>query len=764
MAVATASALLEALAKFQLLSPDQLEEAACLQSKFPDPKALANELFKKGWLTSFQASHVFKGTGDKLVLGSYILIDRLGEGAMGQVYKARHKTMGRIVALKVIRKDKLSQKKSVQRFEREIRAVAQLSHPNIVMAYDADQVNGTRYIAMEYVPGIDLAQLVGQTGPLPIMPACEYIRQAALGLQHAHERGLVHRDIKPSNLLLSADGTQVKLLDMGLARLNEMDEDAGHLTQEGFVMGTPDFLAPEQARDSHKADIRSDLYSLGCSMYFLLSGQVPFPGRTLHEKVMGHVMGTARPLEQLRPDVPGPLLAVVRRLMAKLPEERYQTPAVLAEDLEHLLQTGQLPSNSTTLKIQNTQKVTPNEVQPVVRPVIPPVPAGMVVAAPPAPSGVVRPGASVAPPAPSGVAITPKPSVGLATPPPGTLRRAPSDMATVEVSCEPTPPNLVRQLATPPVPAPRVLSTAPVPPATSVPLDASGTLPTPVLPISPSPGLVGGGPVALVISALSRWWADPQRRRLTLLGAGAGAAFTLAAALIVWFLFPFTGGQAKLNGDGAKDAVQLGPPAVQDGYAKRDTREETILATLRYHKVPTFERFWHVAGPFPNASNVGYSASFPCEGKERIDLGMSIPRKDEETSVRWRELRARPFRVGKPNDVAALMTTSLDEDSFAFLFVEFDNIHAMVKLPVALASDGPVKAWHNGVEVFASPRRVLSDLREPAFHLNVIQRRQHQLLLKVCQHRGPWSITVLPLFPERLEREQGPKLLRDFPR
>jgi serine/threonine protein kinase len=241
-----------------------------------------------------------------------------------------------------------------------VRAAAALSHPNIVHAYDADEIGGTHLLVMECVEGaIDLNRLVKRDGPLPVSQACEYMRQTALGLQHACERGLVHRDIKPHNLLLvghpssltptatvedsvtlagERSGVTVKILDMGLARLDDtgsQDDKNSTMTQEGAVMGTLDYIAPEQAADSHTVDIRADLYSLGCTFYFLLTGHVPFPGGTGVEKLLRHRRELPVPITQHRPDVPPRVAAVVARLMAKRPEDRYQTPAELAQALAH---------------------------------------------------------------------------------------------------------------------------------------------------------------------------------------------------------------------------------------------------------------------------------------------------------------------------------------------------------------------------------------------------------------------------------------------
>jgi serine/threonine protein kinase len=346
MSIETSAHLIDAVRNAKVLPPQQLEVAGTLAPRFPQPKALAKELMQRGWLTPYQVNNLFRGHGKDLVLGSYVLLERIGEGAMGLVYKARHMTLGRLAALKVIRRERLAHANAVKRFHREIRAIAQLSHPNVVIAYDADQVNNTHFIAMEYVDGKDLSRLIKAKGPLSIAAACTYIRQAALCLQYLHERGLVHRDIKPSNLLLTADGTLIKLLDLGLARLNESENDSVQLTQEGFVVGTADFIAPEQAMDSHAADIRSDIYSLGCTFYFMLTGQTPFPGKTLKQKLLAHQMEPPPQVELKRKEVPAAVSVIIRKMMAKSPAERYQVPAELAYDLAFVLTTGGLPDRS----------------------------------------------------------------------------------------------------------------------------------------------------------------------------------------------------------------------------------------------------------------------------------------------------------------------------------------------------------------------------------------------------------------------------------
>jgi formylglycine-generating enzyme required for sulfatase activity/tRNA A-37 threonylcarbamoyl transferase component Bud32 len=319
---------LDSLRRLHLLEPGQLDElTGTLQGNNCEPRALAQKLIEKGWLTPYQVNQLLQGRGPRLVLGSYVLLERLGEGGMGEVFKAKNWKLGKVVAIKLIRRERLANETAVRRFHREAKAAAALSHANVVHAYDADQVGDTHIFVMEYVDGIDLNKLVKDQGTLSVDRACDCIRQAALGLQHAHERGLVHRDIKPHNLVLSRNGV-VKILDMGLARI--ADDDSSTLTKEGSVMGTLDYLAPEQARDAHSADIRADLYSLGCTFHYLLTGQVLFPGGTASEKWWKHAFEEPTSIEKLRADVPPGVAAVIRKLLAKKPEERFQAPAELA--------------------------------------------------------------------------------------------------------------------------------------------------------------------------------------------------------------------------------------------------------------------------------------------------------------------------------------------------------------------------------------------------------------------------------------------------
>ncbi len=270
-------------------------------------------------------------------LGQYRLVARIGAGGMGQVYRAVHPVLKREVALKVLPRRLAADATALERFHREVEVLARLDHPNVVRAHDAGADDDIPYLVMEYVPGTDLHRHVREHGPLPVELACTFIRQAAAALQHAHEHHYVHRDIKPSNLLVNRELTTVKVSDLGLARAEQIalgESTMGELTSEGAMMGTPDFLAPEQWEDARRADIRADLYSLGCTFYYLLTGQPPYPGGTFRDKMARHFRGDAVPVEQLRPETPPAIAAVVRKLIAPRPEDRYQTPAELIAALD----------------------------------------------------------------------------------------------------------------------------------------------------------------------------------------------------------------------------------------------------------------------------------------------------------------------------------------------------------------------------------------------------------------------------------------------
>lgn len=349
MPVATSAGLIELLRDGGLLLPEQLDEAAKLPAHFPDPEALSQQLVRAGLLTEYQSKQIWEFNGLGLVLESYVLLDLQGKGNMGQVFKARHRLLGRVTALKVISKECLTDADSVARFQREARAAARLAHCNIVTVYDFGKAtDGTLYLAMEYVGGRDLAKKVKEEGPLPVALACDYIRQAALGLQHSHECNVVHRDVKPHNIMVSGDGALVKVLDFGLASWVSSDLASTRLTKDKAGMGTPHYMSPEQSVNAHDATICSDIYSLGCTLYHLLAGKPPFYARETYANVLAaHLQGQAPPpLYEFRNDVPPELEKIISKMKAKESAHRYQTPAEVAEALEQFCEGSSSPSKS----------------------------------------------------------------------------------------------------------------------------------------------------------------------------------------------------------------------------------------------------------------------------------------------------------------------------------------------------------------------------------------------------------------------------------
>ncbi len=324
-----------------LCSAAELQSWLCALPADPPPQdgqQLADELVRQSKLTPYQAEQVLLGRGQSLVLGNYVLLDKLGQGGMGLVCRAEHRRMRRSVALKVLAPHLTQTPESLRRFRREVEAAAKLSHPNIVIAHDADEAHGTHFLVMEYVEGLDLAAYVRQHGPLPPDLAVNCILQAARGLQYAHEQGVVHRDIKPNNLLLDSRGT-VKVLDLGLARLVSAGPQQDLLTGTGQIMGTVDYMAPEQARDTRHADQRADIYGLGATLFYLLTARGMYPGETIVQKLLAHQMQSIPALDVVCPGVPAELSAVFSKMVAKRPDDRYQTMAEVLAALEPCLGT-----------------------------------------------------------------------------------------------------------------------------------------------------------------------------------------------------------------------------------------------------------------------------------------------------------------------------------------------------------------------------------------------------------------------------------------
>jgi len=345
MPVIELPSLVAALSESRLLTERQvaeLREEIDASAEQLSAREIAALLVERQVLTRWQAAMILSGR-KAFFLGRYKLLKELGRGGMGAVFQAEHATLKRIVALKVMAPQLLQDDRAVARFHREIHAAAALDHPNIVAAYDAESVGETHFLVMEYVPGETLEDLVRGEKKLPVATSCEYIRQAALGLAHAHERGMAHRDIKPANLLVTTTvdgGALVKVLDMGLARFaSESVNDEG-LTHTGQIMGTPDFIAPEQARNTKVADIRSDIFSLGCTLFRLLTGRMPFRGNNVMEKLMARALEDAPRVRNLCPEVPDELDAIVAKMLARDPDARYQTPGALLAALDNLALSG----------------------------------------------------------------------------------------------------------------------------------------------------------------------------------------------------------------------------------------------------------------------------------------------------------------------------------------------------------------------------------------------------------------------------------------
>jgi eukaryotic-like serine/threonine-protein kinase len=348
-----ADVFLQNLRESQLLSKEQRDRVQARVEAQGLDTAMVGELIKEGTLTSYQVGQLEIGRGKGLVLGQYRILEEVGRGGFGCVYKAAHVLMDRIVALKLIAPERVEDDRARSMFLREVRAATRLHHPNIALAYDAGEVEGRLFLAMEFVEGPNLDQLVRKQGPLPLNLAWPMLQQAAQALRCANDEGLVHRDVKPANLLIpqaalaaaarsAADAPAlVKVVDFGLARL-QSPGTSGTLFpgKEKAFAGTPDFVSPEQARSLHDVDIRSDLYSLGCTFYYALAGRKPFQGATPLEIVLQHIEKEPDPLEYLRPELPPALAGFIRRLMEKRPDKRFQSPNELLAEMGFLSISG----------------------------------------------------------------------------------------------------------------------------------------------------------------------------------------------------------------------------------------------------------------------------------------------------------------------------------------------------------------------------------------------------------------------------------------
>lgn len=335
--------LLKNLTESNLLSDKEICTIHDSIGARPDVKSaegFARELVRQNHLTKLQAGAVLKGKTKNLVFGEYVVMEKIGSGGMGQVFKACHRPTGKLVAVKVLSTDAVKNRRLIERFKKEARAVARLKHPNIVRAYEAGKINRIRYLVMEYVEGENMLARVKRKGPLSVDECIRSILEAARGLDYAHEKGVIHRDIKPSNLLRDKMTGRVKVLDMGLARVDEPDEDEIRLTMPGQMLGTARFMSPEQVEDARKADVRSDVYSLGCTLYFLMRSKAPYSGETVAHTLMAHISAPIPDLCKKRTDVPDWLGAVFQKMLAKKARDRFQTMAELVETIQQHLGEG----------------------------------------------------------------------------------------------------------------------------------------------------------------------------------------------------------------------------------------------------------------------------------------------------------------------------------------------------------------------------------------------------------------------------------------
>jgi serine/threonine protein kinase len=336
-ALSTSKDFTRLLLQSGVLDEKRLEAFAQRQSRSDDADSaneLAGDMVREGVLTAFQARQLLRGRWRRLTIrGKYTVLRPLGSGGTGRVYLCEHRVTGCQAAIKVLSPARSANPEDRERFYREARAITSLQHPNIVRAFDLDRAGKCYVLIMEYVSGSTLQELVEAEGPLPFSRAASHAYQAAQGLHHLHQAGLVHRDVKPANLLLDRTGT-LKIIDLGLTRF--LDDEGDGLTgrySATEVLGTADYLAPEQALDTHSAGIPADIYSLGATLYFTLAGQPPFHGLTVPQKLLGHQLTQPPPIRSRRPDIPQGLAAVVDRMMAKEPSQRFQTAAEVAEAL-----------------------------------------------------------------------------------------------------------------------------------------------------------------------------------------------------------------------------------------------------------------------------------------------------------------------------------------------------------------------------------------------------------------------------------------------
>jgi serine/threonine protein kinase len=331
----TVEGFLKTVLKSRLLDREQLQEALrdVPKAQREDACALADHLIRKGKLSRFQAKKILSGNGKGLLLDHYQVLAPIGRGGMSTVYLARDERNGELVALKMLTPSRWrNQERLLARFQREMELSRRVSHPHLAWTHECGFCMGVYYIAMEYIPGKNLSKIVAEDGPLSVPRAARLMAEVASGLEHAHNQGLIHRDLKPSNIMITPHD-RAKVLDLGLALMQGEEAEESVIGGQSYIVGTMDYIAPEQTADSTAVDSRADIYSLGCTLYFALSGQLPFPGGSSRDKVRRHRSETPTPLSQLAPSLPSGFVQLVERMMAKDPAQRPPSAAAVEEEL-----------------------------------------------------------------------------------------------------------------------------------------------------------------------------------------------------------------------------------------------------------------------------------------------------------------------------------------------------------------------------------------------------------------------------------------------
>ncbi|WP_439624682.1 protein kinase domain-containing protein [Gemmata sp.] len=745
---ATTPEFLDLLGQSRLLDPGT---AARYAGGAPDAHKLAEALVRDGLLTPFQADQLLQGKWKGFFIGRYKVLAMLGAGGMGKVFLCEHPGMRRQVAIKVLPPKMASNPETVERFYAEARAIARLDHRNIVHAYDASEDGGVHYLVMEYVRGVTLEDCVKREGPLGATRATDYMRQSALGLQHAYESGIVHRDIKPSNLLVTDTGV-VKILDLGLAQFFEGGPREGGAGRSGEVMGTVDYMAPEQALDSGPVDIRADLYSLGATFYYALTGRSPFEGATTTQKLLMHQVRDPDPVNKFRPDLPPELVAVLTRMMAKDPAQRFQTP-------DELLAVLPVPSIETLADVTRSTADTTPEAGP-----FEPAPF-----APPHEDAPVRPAPRPAPARRPGAGRKVAVIGGLCL-----LSAAAGVLATAWPFEAPAPPDPVD--AAPPVTAPAPPRQPPPPPARPVFLsdvrEEESSVGHGTFGRAGSLGFdnrritVRGTTIAQGLgmhppsdgAARARYNIGGHFRTLTgavaINDTGAGKTQTPVVFAVkgdgrlLWESAPTTKNQQQpfavdLNGIHRLELEVRCPGGSRDAHAVWcDPKLHRAVVTLgdldlaQGIDADGYVRTWLVLAPVPHPNGVGIAQAvdrpfLKDEGKLEPVEGAKV--KVEGRDLMWERVRADTYYF----DLAGADGSTNNCTAYAVAYVaapgEVKDVH------VRIGSDDGAKVYLNAKEVgkFTSDRGINRD--QSTFGGVTLKKGVNVIVFKVCNGHGDWA-------------------------